>query len=132
LAAQAAESRLQAILKAVVVGADEQGPASLPGGEETIAQLADAGDIEPPYDPLALCLLTEHSNSLRQNVEAYAVNIDWFGHRLEPAIDFEDVDARVAECIYMEWATARDRGEFATEATPDPTAERVATRQAKL
>jgi hypothetical protein len=41
------------------------------------------------YDPEALCLLMEHANSLRQNVDAYATNIDGFGHRLEPAIDFE-------------------------------------------
>jgi PBSX family phage portal protein len=133
-AANAAESKLQAILKAVVVGADEQGPASLPGGEETIAQFADAGGIEPPYDPLALCLLTEHSNSLRQNVDAYAVNIDGFGHRLEPAIDFEDEDAdeRVAECIYLERTAARERGELTEDVPLDPSPEDVATRRAEL
>ena len=88
-----AETRLQAILKAVVVGAEERTPASLPGGEASSELFTSAGALEPPYDPLALCLLMEHSNSLRQNVDAYAVNIDGFGHRPEPAIDFEDKDA---------------------------------------
>ena len=90
--AAAAETRLQAILKAVVVGAEEHTPTSLPGGEEASELFNNAWALEPPYDPLAVCLLMEHSSSLRQNVDAYAVNIDGFGHRLEPAIDFEDED----------------------------------------
>ena len=66
-AAREAERRLQAILKAVVVGARTQDPASRPGGEDLAAAFASAGALEPPYDPEALCLLMEHSNSLRQN-----------------------------------------------------------------
>ena len=96
-----AEARLQTILKAVVVGAKTQDPASRPGGEDLSAAFASVGAIEPPYDPEALCLLTEHSNSLRQNVDAYATNIDGFGHRFEPAIDFDadDADDRIADPI---------------------------------
>ena len=133
-AAHAAEARLQAILKAVVVGADDSVPASVPGGEETLASFTEVGAIEPPYDPLALCLLTEHSNSLRQNVDAYAVNIDGFGHRLEPAIDFDDegADEQVAECIYLERVAARDRGDLPEDAELDPSTEDVATRRAEL
>ncbi|MBN1632142.1 MAG: phage portal protein, partial [Thermoleophilia bacterium] len=133
-AAHAAEDRLQAILKAVVVGAEDSVPASVPGGEETLTQFTEAGAIEPPYDPLALCLLTEHSNSLRQNVDAYAVNIDGFGHRLEPAIDFEDEGAneQVAECIYLERVAARDRGDLPEDAELEPSTEDVATRRAEL
>ncbi len=132
--AQGAEARLQTILKAVVVGAESEGPASLPGGEESSELFSSAGALEPPYDPLALCLLMEHSNSLRQNVDAYAVNIDGFGHRLEPAIDFEDEDAdeRVAECIYLEQDAARDRGELADEKLADPNPKDVADRRAEL
>ena len=53
--------------------------------------------LEPPYDPLALCTLLEHSNALRQNVDAYCTNIDGFGHRFEPAFDLsaDDSEPRV-------------------------------------
>lgn len=133
-AAADAETRLQTILKAVVVGAEERTPASLPGGEESSELFTSAGALEPPYDPLALCLLMEHSNSLRQNVDAYAVNIDGFGHRLEPAIDFEDEDAddRVAECVYLEREAARERGELPEDVPVEPTADDVAARRAEL
>ena len=134
VAAREAERRLQAILKAVVVGARTQDPASRPGGEDLAAAFASAGALEPPYDPEALCLLMEHSNSLRQNVDAYATNIDGFGHRFEPAIDLdaEDADRQVADCIYLERAAARERGEF-PEGTPlEPTAEEVAERKREL
>jgi len=129
-----AEARLQTILKAVVVGAKTQDPASRPGGEDLSAAFASAGAIEPPYDPEALCLLTEHSNSLRQNVDAYATNIDGFGHRFEPAIDFDadDVDGRIADSIYLERLAARDRGELPEDAALQPTAEETAERKREL
>jgi len=116
----------------VVVAARVQDPASLPGGEDLAAAFAQAGAIEPPYDPEALCLLFEHSNALRQNVDAYATNIDGFGHRLEPAIDFdaEDADARVAETIALERAAAVESGE--ADAVTEPTPEEVATRRREL
>jgi len=45
-----------------------------PVGEEA-SLFVGAGILEPPYDPLALCILFEHSNALRQNLgpddEAY-------------------------------------------------------------
>jgi len=131
---EGAETRLQAILKAVVVGAEERTPASLPGGEESSELFTSVGALEPPYDPLALCMLMEHSNSLRQNVDAYAVNIDGFGHRLEPAIDFEDEDAdeRVAECIYLEREAARERGEHPEDVPVEPSSEEVVARREEL
>ncbi len=71
--------------------------------DETVAESAvqeddaqkwiNAGALEPPYDPAALCHLFEHSNSLRQNVDAYGANIEAFGYRLEPVIDLESQDA---------------------------------------
>ncbi len=129
-AAHGAEDRLQTILKAVVVAARVQDPASVAGGEELSAAFAQAGAIEPPYDPAALCLLFEHSSALRQNVDAYATNIDGFGHRLDAAIDFDaaDVDERVAQTLVIERALAAEgRGDAG-----EPTAEEVAERRREL
>ena len=133
-AAHAVEERVQTILKAVVVSAKTQDPASRPGGEDLAVAFAASGAIEPPYDPEALCLLMEHSNSLRQNVDAYATNIDGFGHRLEPAIDFDadDADQRVADTIYIERLAARDRGDLAEDAALDPTGDEVTERKFEL
>ena len=132
-AADQAHARLQAILKAVVVGTDVPDPASREAGESS-SLFQSAGALEPPYDPEALCLLVEHSNALRQNLDAYAVNIDGFGHRFEPAIDFEaeDADARVADAIFLERAAARERGELAEGAGLEPTDEEVTARKREL
>jgi len=51
------------------------------------------GALDPVYDPEMLALLFEHSNSLRQNVDAYATNIDGFGHRFDPVFDLQAPDA---------------------------------------
>jgi len=116
--ARVSDERLQTILKAVVVGARVQDPASLAAGVDLSAAFASAGALVPPYDPEALCLVLEHSNSLRQNVDAYATNIDGFGHWLEPAIDFdaEDADHRVVDCIALERQAAKERGELGVDA----------------
>jgi len=129
-----AEERLQTILKAVVVGARAQDPASRPGGEDLVGAFTAAGAIEPPYDPEALCLLMEHSNSLRQNVDAYATNIDGFGHRFEPAIDFDadDADQRVGDTIYLERLAARDKGDLPADTELQPTDVEVAERKREL
>lgn len=134
IAAHEVEERLQTILKAVVVGAKTRDPASRPGGEDLAEVFAAAGAIEAPYDPEALCLLMEHSNSLRQNVDAYATNIDGFGHRLEPAIDFdaEDADRRVADAIYIERLAAQDSGDMSEDASLEPTEVEVAERKREL
>jgi PBSX family phage portal protein len=129
-----AEERLSTILKAVVVGARAQDPASRPGGEDLVGAFTAAGAIEPPYDPEALCLLMEHSNSLRQNVDAYATNIDGFGHRFEPAIDFDadDADQRVGDTIYLERLSARDKGDLPADTVLQPTNEEVTERKREL
>ena len=129
-----AEERLQTILKAVVVGAHASDPASRPGGEALDKAFTAAGALEPPYDPKALCLLLEHSSSLRQNVDAYATNIDGFGHRLEPAIDLqaEDADQRVADCMSLERIAARDHGQLEVGTPLEPTAEEVAEQKQRL
>jgi PBSX family phage portal protein len=94
------------------------------GGEAENALFDAAGALQPPYDPEALCLLFEHSNALRQNVDAYATNIDGFGHRLDPAIDFDadDADRRIAECIHLERLHAGVVG--ALDPSPDEVKER--------
>lgn len=56
--------------------------------------------------------------TLRQNFDAYAVNIDGFGHRLEPAIDFEAENADARQDLETTgnayWEVLRDgRGESA-------------------
>ncbi len=132
--AHAMDERLGVVLKALVVGARTQDPASVGGGEDLSAVFAASGALEPPYDPEALCLILEHSNSLRQNVDAYATNIDGFGYRLEPAIDFdaEDADRRVADALYLERTALRERGELAADAVLDPTADEISAQRREL
>ncbi|OGR01271.1 MAG: phage portal protein [Deltaproteobacteria bacterium RIFOXYA12_FULL_61_11] len=120
------------LLKALVLGTRVQDPSSLAAGEDQA--FASAGALVPPYDPEALCRVLEHSNALRQNVDAYATNIDGFGHRFEPAIDFEaeDADRKVADCIALERLSARERGELPADASIEPSAEELAARKAEL
>lgn len=77
-----------------------------------------AGAIEPPYSLDALNNLFEHSNALRQNIDAYVTNIDSFGHRFVPVIDFDaaDADQRIADAIYD-----RRLRDLANPQTPPPT-----------
>lgn len=133
-AAHAADARVQAILKAIVLGERVPDPASTTGGEGIGALFGIAGALVPPYDPEALCLLFEHSNSLRQNVDAYATNIDGFGHRFDPAIDFDadDADRRVGECIYLERLAAQERGDLPLDAELEPTPDEVKARRREL
>lgn len=77
------------------------------------------GALDPVYDPEMLALIFEHSNSLRQNVDAYSTNIDGFGHRFDPVFDLEDVsiDTRIKHALMsdLERATEDD-----PEAPPVP------------
>jgi PBSX family phage portal protein len=68
------------------------------------------GALEPPYNPEMLALLFEHSNALRQNVDAYATNIDGFGHRFEPVIDLDTDEARdrIRNAIMLDRFRARE------------------------
>ncbi len=83
------------------------------------------GALDPIYDPEMLAILFEHSNSLRQNVDAYATNIDGFGHRFDPIIDIDapDIDARIALAIEFGRARKVAEGEDVPEATPEEVAE---------
>lgn len=75
--------------------------------DETERAFTLAGAIEPPYNPATLTALFEHSNSLRQNIDAYAANIDAPGHRFDPVIDLDGTEAteRLAHAMRVE----RDR-----------------------
>lgn len=78
-----------------------------------------SGAIAPPYSPETLCKIFEHSSSLRQNVDAYSVNIDANGHRFEPVIDLEADDAfdQVRDAMFLELLheAERDSGGEAVE-----------------
>jgi hypothetical protein len=133
-AIHAADERLQTILKAHVVGATVQDPASRPAGEDTAAAFTSAGALIPPYDPETLCLLVEHSNSLRQNVDAYATNIDGNGYRFDAVIDFDAEDARskVADAITLERLAAREARTLPEGMSTTPSAEEVSARFTEL
>ena len=93
-----------ALVKARILGSDVEGaPASHAPGEDGFV---GTGAIEPPYDPRTLAELFEHASALRSNVDAYATNIDGFGHRFEPVIDFtsEDAARKVRDALLIERA----------------------------
>ena len=62
------------------------------------------GALLPPYDPGVMVHLFEHSNSLRQNVDAYATNIDGFGHRFVPTLNLEsdDLNEQISTAIWQD------------------------------
>ncbi len=102
------------VAKVVSIGADKR-PAQTSNAlspDEASANkvFQDRGAIAPPYDPDRLAWLFEQSSALRQNVDAYATNIDGFGHRFEPVIDMDaaDVDQRVAQTIIAERVRLRE------------------------
>lgn len=99
-------------LKSLVLGGDDSTSNIIQGEDEDARRFGITGALEPPYNPRILVQLFEHSNSLRQNVDAYATNIDGFGHRFEPVIDLDKPEAnqRIAQAIYQE--NLRDRGRF--------------------
>ncbi len=98
-----------AIVKLHVLGKDA-GPDgvmesnAMPAADDVEKRFANAGALEPPYNPSTLTALVEHSGALRPNVDAYCTNIDGFGHRFEPIIDLDAPDARlrVARVIELE------------------------------
>ena len=60
--------------------------------------------VAPPHDPETLCLLLEHSNALRQNIDAYVTNIDAFGHRFDPVFDLtaDEVNDKVSTAMFLD------------------------------
>jgi PBSX family phage portal protein len=91
------------------------------------------GAIDPVYDPEMLALLFEHSNSLRQNVDSYAVNIDGFGHRFDPLFDLssKNVDQRIGDAIFSDRQRALDEAADPKDAVY-PTPEEIKTKRAQI
>lgn len=65
--------------------------------------------IEPPFDLLTLSMMEEYSTILRQCIEAFEINVEGFGYRLEPTINPFDprIEPRLraeikAERMYLE------------------------------
>lgn len=83
-----------------------------------------AGAIQPPLDPVALANLFEMSGSLRSNVDAYSVNIDSFGHSLEPVIDpdADDAEEKIKLAITQERMLGLDEQGNSTEPTDEEVA----------
>jgi PBSX family phage portal protein len=125
-----ADASFNTIIKALVVGSRIDDPGSCGGGDENANAFTNAGALEPPYDPELLCRIVEHSNSLRQNVDAYATNIDGFGYRFEPALDLESAEAQqqVADAMAIEREAAREAGTLSAGVSVTPTAEEAAAR----
>src|SRR5512133_272607 len=127
------EANRETLIKALIVGSRVDDPVSQGGGDENASAFTNAGALEPPYDPELLCRIVEHSNSLRQNVDAYATNIDGFGYRFEPAIDLasEDAERHVADAMMLEREAAREAGTLSTGMSTTPTNEEIASRLAE-
>jgi len=93
------------------------------------------GVLPPPYEPYTLLTLFEHSNSLRQCVDAYVTNIDAFGHRFEPIIDLNAADA---DNLVRQYLISRAAARFPTvvldptQQVPAPDDETIARAKAEL
>jgi len=114
------KGEIMPLVKARLVGG-EGIPSNQVNREEATTAFLEAGALEPPYDPEMLGMLFEHSNSLRQNIDAYATNIDAFGHVFIPVIDLEAEDAE-----------ERVKQSLASEMETEPTPEDVAARMKEL
>jgi PBSX family phage portal protein len=92
------------------------------------------GALSPPYGPDLLCKIYEHSNSLRQNIDAYMVNIDCYGHSFDPVIDLDDDDAfdKVRDVIYLERMHEFEQEGDDSEVADYPTDEEVKERMEQI
>ncbi len=127
----------ESLVKAALLGGDVQDSNVMQGVDEAERTFSLMGAIEPPYNPTTLAALLEHSNSLRQNVDAYSTNIDAFGHHFEPVIDLaaSEAEEKIADAIYLERlaATQSPSSDAATRTQePTPTSAEVATRKKEL
>ncbi len=53
----------------------------------------DKNAIQPPFEPIDLIQIFESSAYLAPNIASYVTNIDAFGHRFDPTIDFKSAEA---------------------------------------
>jgi PBSX family phage portal protein len=122
----------ETVVKLQAIGTAESTSQALGDVDGEQSKWTGTGAIDPPFNPSQLLATFERSSSLRQNVDAYATNIDGFGHRLEPVIDLDskEADTRIAHAMFLERQRAVDKGD-ATEALM-PTDEEVAERKLTL
>lgn len=84
-------------LKAIIFGDDSPKKAEVAGSmamesDPVYVGLAGSGRIvEPPFDPLVLSMLPEHSTELNQCIEALVTNVHGFGYTLVPRMKSDDV-----------------------------------------
>ena len=102
-------------------------------GDDYATAFTTLGALDPVYDPEMLALLFEHSNSLRQNVDSMAVNVDGFGHRFDPLFDLQakDVDQRISDAMLTDRQRALAESGEELEAKP-PTPDEVKARRAQI
>jgi PBSX family phage portal protein len=81
-------------VQARVIAIDEvvQASNAVATTEDDAKLFSNFGAIVPPLDPRSLSQHFLDSAALRPNIDAYAVNIDGFGYRLEPTIDLARLD----------------------------------------
>ena len=117
---KAAHSQRLSIVKARVVGGDRPAGQAEQGVDEPEAEFNVAGALEPPYEPETLAMLLEHSNSLRQNVDSYMVNVHAHGHNYQPIIDLnaDDANVKIANLLWE-----RQLRENPSPKVPDPHAQ---------
>lgn len=103
------------VAKAHFIGQDVQGSNARMAEERQRDDrlFEQSGAIGTPYSPDTMVRLFEHSNSLRQNVDSYGVNIDGNGHRFEPVIDLDADMAHeaVRDAMFVEALIAAETGE---------------------
>ena len=90
------ETEASPLFKAQFIGTGRDGSELsnvLATSDEQRSLYKKANAITPPLDPVSMANLFEMSGALRSNVDAYCVNIDSFGHMLEPVIDIDADDA---------------------------------------
>lgn len=101
--------------------------------EDYATAFTTLGALDPLYDPEMLALLFEHSNSLRQNVDSYAVNIDGFGHRFDPFFDPEspDMNQRIGDAMFTDRQRAVDEAGTGQDAAY-PTDEEIKAKRDEI
>ena len=102
-----AEVRTEIVVKAASMPWGYSGPVqnSQATPEQDQTNFTTAGAIVPLYDPYYLCWLHTVSSALEPNVRAYAVNIEGYGHKFLPVVNFDqrdEADDKIRETIRTE------------------------------
>lgn len=102
--------------------------------EDLQGSFANLGAILPPYDPDILLRIADHAGALRPNVDAYATNIDAFGHTLIASIDLKTDQAReqIGDAIFMERLARSENENGIQAAVPRATEEEISNRMLEI